>query len=76
MTPKDNIQLSLSLFHLLQALMLENLQKSSSSHCGLQPNSQVHIYSVSFVHFYITTLVNVVVLCIRLCVDRPGDEPE
>lgn len=25
----------------LQALMLENLQKSSSSHGGLQPNSQV-----------------------------------
>lgn len=25
----------------LQALMLENLQKSSSSHSGLQPNSQV-----------------------------------
>lgn len=30
--------------------MLENLQKSSSSHCGLQPNSQVLIYSGCFVH--------------------------
>lgn len=38
--------------------MLENLQKSSSSHCGLQPNSQVHIYSVCFVHFYVTALAN------------------
>lgn len=51
-TPKHNIQLSLSLFLFLQALMLENLQKSSSSHCGLQPNSQVHIYSVYFCTFF------------------------
>lgn len=37
--------------------MLENLQKSSTSHGGLQPNSQVRLYSVPFVHGYITVLV-------------------
>lgn len=49
--------------------MLENLQKSSSSHCGLQPNSQVLIYYGCFVHVNSAVHVNDIngVLYSRLC---------
>lgn len=52
--------------------MLENLQKSSSSHSGLQPNSQVPIYSGCLVHVNSVNDINGVLYS----VDRSGDEPE
>lgn len=66
---KYEVHNRMPLLLLLQALMLENLQKSSSSHCGLQPNSQVLLYSGCFGHVNSAVHVNDIngVSCSHLC---------